>query len=150
MVEFEDLFKEKGYKMTEQRHIVLDVLMENKGEHMSTKKIWDIARKKDSTIGMATVYRTINIMDELGIITGLSKKDEHNKYELSAGEEEHIHSHLVCPVCGRVVGISPNIIDGNINDKIKKLYNVEAQDIWIKCYAICEECTKKSNEKAAV
>lgn len=46
MEDFEMLLKEKGYRLTEQRQIILNVMLESMGEHLSIKEIWEIARKK--------------------------------------------------------------------------------------------------------
>ena len=149
MNKFEMRLKDKGYKLTEQRQIIWDVMIDNLGEHLSSKEIWEIARLKDDTIGISTVYRTLQIMDELGVIASFDKKDEYNKYELVDEEDENpMHPHLICMHCGKIIGVSDDLF---ISDPIIKIYNeykFEIEDIRIKCYGICNECSSKLLEKS--
>ena len=143
MNNFEALLKEKGYKLTEQRQIIWRVMAENIGEHLSAKEIREIAREKDDTIGMATVYRAVQIMDDLGIITSIGKKDAFNKYELITGEESCMHPHLICLHCGKIIGVAENLLISDPEVKILNEYNFEIEDIRVKCYGLCEECARK-------
>lgn len=77
MIDVEKLLKElseNGFKITNQRKIIIDIILE--GECKTCKEIFYLANKKDSTIGVATVYRTINLLEELGII------DRTNNFQL--------------------------------------------------------------------
>ena len=145
MKNFEALLKEKGYKLTGQRQIIWNVMLESLGEHLSPKEIWEIARQKDNTLGMATVYRALQIMDELGIITSFDKKDEFSKYELVDREERRIHPHLICVRCGKIIGVAENLFIGDPIIKIHNEYKFEIEDIRVKCYGICDECVHKAN-----
>lgn len=144
MEDFEMLLKEKGYRLTEQRQIILNVMLESMGEHLSIKEIWEIARKKDSTLGISTVYRTLKIMAEIGIVTDFDKKDEINKYELNTDEKNFIHPHLICMRCGKIIGIQENLLIGNPKVKIYNKYNFKIEDIRVKCYGFCEKCAEES------
>ena len=64
---FEKVFKEKGINMTSSRRALFQVL-ENSKNHLTVDEILNRARKKDKTLGLATVYRTLNMLCELGLI----------------------------------------------------------------------------------
>lgn len=140
MINFENLMKEKGYKLTRPRQIIWRVLTENTGEHLSTREIWEIAKKEDDTIGIATVYRTIQVLDELGAIESLDKKNEFNKYEIISSAEGCIYPHLICLNCGRVIGVPEDLVISDLVLKIRNNYNFEIEDIRIKCYGFCQDC----------
>lgn len=144
MKNFEVLLKEKGYKLTEQRQIIWNIMMESLGRHLSTKDIWEIARKKDHTLGIATVYRTLQIMDELGMVTSFDKRDELNKYELNTEGKSSVHPHLICIRCEKIIDVEENLLISEPIVKIHNKYNFELKDIRVKCYGICEECEGKS------
>ena len=65
---------DKGFKITNQRKIIIDIILE--GKCKTCKEIYYLANKKDSTIGVATVYRTLNLLEEIGIV------DRTNNFQL--------------------------------------------------------------------
>ena len=147
MKNIEVLLKEKGYKFTRQRQIIWNVLLGNPGKLLSPKEICEIVRQKDNTLGIATVYRTLQIMDELGVIKSFDKKDEFNKYKLVIEEEGCIHPYLICTQCGKIIDIAGNLFISDPIIKIHNEYQFEVEDIRVKCYGVCDECVHKSLEK---
>ena len=91
-------------KMTPQRQIVLQVILDHPGEHLSAEKIYDILRGTESEIGLATVYRSLEILVSLGILQKIEfgkEFDKRNKgsysYELNPVDpNQHFHHHLIC------------------------------------------------------
>ena len=85
--DFKRLLKEKGLKMTRQRLVVLEVLAENPEQHMTAEEIYERIKAANPDIGLATVYRTVQLLLELELIDrinlddwllgGLSLSDEH-------------------------------------------------------------------------
>ena len=57
--DFGKILKEKGYKFTNQRQVVFDVVMENEGKHLNSQEIYELVRERNPEIGVATVYRTL-------------------------------------------------------------------------------------------
>ncbi len=62
-----DMLKENGCRITKQRMTILDVILE--GEAGCCKEIYYKAAQKDSAIGVATVYRMVNTLEDIGVIT---------------------------------------------------------------------------------
>lgn len=144
MTDFEVSLREKGYKLTGQRQIIWRVMREHSGEHLSIKEIWQIAKEKDDSIGTATVYRTVQLMDELGIVSSFDKKDQLNKYELVSSEEDSMHPHLICRQCGKIIGIAENLLIRDPQAAILNEYNFKIEDIRVKCYGLCQKCAQES------
>ncbi len=94
-------FKAAGKRVTTQRMLVLQVLAEGKG-HLDASEIYERARRSDARLSLSTVYRTLGILKETGVVRELHLDDEHHHYELSGTAD---HSHLVCSRCGRVVEV---------------------------------------------
>ena len=65
MEHFKELLKNKGLKMTTQRGIILEVLSECPNQHLTAEDIYELVRKKQPEIGIATVYRTLQLLSEL-------------------------------------------------------------------------------------
>jgi len=90
---------EAGLKMTEPRKVILDILSHAK-DHPSVEEVYDRAKKKDASISMATVYRTLGLLDELGLVYRHEFSDsDHARYEVNS---EH-HHHLIDLDSGKVI-----------------------------------------------
>ena len=69
----EDL-KNKGYKLTPQRRAIVDTIVESEGKHLTAEEIYDEVKKSCPEIGLATVYRTILLLEDIGILCKLRFK----------------------------------------------------------------------------
>ncbi|TDX48951.1 Fur family transcriptional regulator [Orenia marismortui] len=126
-----------NYKLTSQRKLILDILLNNEGEHLSAEEVYNIVKKEDPGIGLATVYRTLELFCELGITQQLNFDDNCRRYELDTGEDHH--HHLVCSKCGKVTEFNDKILEEFEKDlQIKHKFKVT--DHRIKFYGYCEEC----------
>ncbi|CDF58248.1 Fur family transcriptional regulator [Thermobrachium celere] len=133
--------KNKGYKLTPQRRAVLNVIMENEGKHLSSEEIYDIVKQDCPDIGLATVYRTLNLLEKMGVICKMNFDDGCNRYELVRDEEDHQHHHLVCKGCGRVEEVEDDLLEV-LEQKIEEKYNFKINDHSVKFYGYCSECRK--------
>ena len=77
----EDL-KNKGYKLTPQRRSIVDTIIENEGSHLTVEEIYDKVKIQCPEIGLATVYRTVMLLEEMGIVYKLDLDDGCSRYEL--------------------------------------------------------------------
>lgn len=116
-VEFEKFLKKMGYRLTKQRLIVLDAII-NAGAHVNTEEIADKAKQLDKTIGIATVYRTLQLMREAGFVEGSNNNKEAQKYEVKSIDGTH-HDHLICQKCGTVIEFYSAEIE-KLQEKIAK------------------------------
>ena len=108
---------EAGLKMTEPRKVILDVLAHAK-DHPSVEEVYDRAKKQDTSISMATVYRTLGLLDELGLVYRHEFSDsDHARYEVNS---EH-HHHLIDLDTGKVIEFQ--------NEKIEKMKQKIAEEL---------------------
>lgn len=140
----EDL-KKKGYKLTPQRRAIVDTIVVNEGKHLTAEEIYDEVKKECPEIGLATVYRTILLLEEIGVVSRLHLNDGCSRYELVHSDEVHRHHHLICNVCNKVIEVKDDLLE-EIEDKIEKEYKFKIVDHVLKFYGICNECQEKSNE----
>lgn len=138
---FKELLKEKGHKLTTQRRAILDIIHSHEGEHLSTEEIYDLVKPKCPEIGLATVYRTLQLLEEMKIIYKLNFDDGCSRYELNSNENEHKHHHLICDQCGKVLEVEEDLLD-NIEAEISKKYDFNITDHKVKFYGICKDCSK--------
>ncbi len=99
--ELKKIVKQRGLKYTEQREIVLEVLLNAKG-HLTAEEIYNEVKNAnpDSNIGIATVYRSLSFLEEVHLITSITFGTDGKKYESNA--KKH-HDHLICVSCGKIV-----------------------------------------------
>lgn len=116
-VDLEQKCIEAGLKMTAPRRIILDVLS-HAHDHPSVEEVYDRAKQKDTSISMATVYRTLGLLDELGLVFRHEFNDtDHARYEVNT---EH-HHHLIDVDTGKVVEFQ--------NEEIELLKQKIAKDL---------------------
>ena len=87
-----------GLKMTGQRKLILQVL-DTAEDHPSVETVYERAKELDASISMATVYRTLNMLDELNLVIRHEFKENFSRYEVN---EEH-HHHLIDLETGDVI-----------------------------------------------
>ena len=87
-----------GLKMTGQRRVILEVLG-TAADHPSVEDVYDRAKKIDSSISIATVYRTLSLLDELDLVTRHEFQEGYSRYEVNW---DH-HHHLVDLETGHVI-----------------------------------------------
>lgn len=91
----------QGHPLTNQRLLLLELLRDAKG-HIDAKELYRRASIKDESISPATVYRTLNLLKELGMIDELRLGKIRCYYEIKQSPE---HQHLICKGCGKVIEI---------------------------------------------
>lgn len=138
---FKENLKQKGYKLTTQRRAILDVIIENREKHLSSEEIYDLVKDKYPEIGLATVYRTLQLFEELGIIYKLNFDDGRSRYELYH-DEDHQHHHLICLKCGSVIEMEGDLLE-NLEEAIESTKDFEIVDHNVKFFGYCSKCRIK-------
>ena len=134
-----DDLKEKGYKFTTQRRSIVDTIIASEGKHLTAEEIYDEVKKICPEIGLATVYRTILLLEQMGIIYKLDLNDGCSRYELAHQDEVHRHHHLVCSKCGKVIEVEDDLLE-ELEKDIQKKYNFKIKDHSVKFFGLCSEC----------
>ena len=135
--------KEKGYKLTPQRRAIVDVIIENEGEHLTAEEIYDLVKIRFPEMGLATVYRTVQMLEEVCIICRLDLNDGCSRYELVHSDEHHRHHHLVCNNCNRVFEVQDDLLE-ELEDMVENTYKFKILDHSVKFFGICECCQKEN------
>ena len=128
-----------NFKLTPQREALVRVLIENEEGHLSAEDAFMLVKKKVPDIGLATVYRTLELLSELHILQKLNFGDNVTRYEFRSEEAEHHHHHLVCVTCGKVEEINEDWL-GPIEEKVEKQFDFEILDHRLIFNGICSEC----------
>ena len=137
--------KEKGLKVTHQRLLVLSVLEENSGSHMTAEDIYDLVSEDYPEIGLATVYRTLQLLWDMQLVDRINFGDECVRYEIGHllnGETKHNHHHLICKRCNKVMPFDDDLLE-SLEDHIEKATGFHVLDHELKFYGLCKDCMKK-------
>lgn len=140
--ELKDLLKNSGYKFTGQRNAVLEVLIKHRGQHLTTDEIYQCVRENHPEIGLATVYRTLTLLDGLKLVTKLDLDDGFSRYELARQNEDHRHHHLICSRCGSVSEVEEDLLD-SLEEQILSKNDFQVTDHRVKFYGLCGNCRNK-------
>ena len=134
---FKALLKSNSLKFTKQRELILKFLYENDG-HFTPEDIYMLIKKEypDVNIGIATVYRTLTLLENEGIAGSISFGVQGKKYEL--GLKKH-HDHLICTSCGEIIEFFDETIERQ-QEKIAEKYHFKMTDHTMKIIGLCEKC----------
>ncbi len=141
---FEDIknrLRAHGSKLTPQRRAVLDVIISNKGEHMSSEEIYDLVRKNLPDVGLATVYRTLQLLCRIGVLSRVNLDDNVARYELNSDEGKHQHHHLICDKCGKIQEVHVDLLE-DLERYIEREFEFEIVNHKLKFNGYCKDCSK--------
>lgn len=144
--QFKALLRTNGLKVTNQRIAILEVLSDRPGEHLTAEEIYDYVKKDYPDIGLATVYRTIQLLSELHLIDKLNLGDGYVRYEIGSRSQEehsHHHHHLICLECGNIYAFQDDLLE-NLEERIKETLGFEVADHEVKLYGRCKDCINHS------
>lgn len=126
-----------NFKLTTQRRLILKILLENLHDHPSAEEIYQLVRDQNPRVGLATVYRTLELFCELGILHELNFDNNCRRYELEQGD--HHHHHLICLKCNKIVEFNDYILK-DLEGDIQSRYDFDVVDHRIKFYGYCSDC----------
>lgn len=138
--------REKGLKVTRQRLLVLQTLAENGGRHMAAEDIYELIREDYPDIGLATVYRTLQLLLEMQLVDRINLDDGCVRYEIGhlfEGDTKHNHHHLICRTCGKVLPFEDDLLE-ELERHIEEDTGFHVLDHELKFYGQCKECLGKS------
>lgn len=140
-------FQQRGLRFTEPRRMILDVLSGTK-EHLSAEDIFIRVHQQYPIMGLTTVYRTLELLEKMGVITKFYFGDGRHRYELIQNSQKpgH-HHHMVCVNCKQIIDY-----DDFVEEEVELLKKVETALAQkhrfhitghvIQFYGLCNECMR--------
>ncbi|RAV21662.1 Fur family transcriptional regulator [Paenibacillus contaminans] len=130
-----------GYKLTKQRAMTLEVLVEEDTGYVTAEEIFMKIKRNYSSIGLATVYRTLDLFSELRIVRKFAFNDKSTRFGFRGEESEHSPSHLICKDCGSVEKVNEAWLSELERHVSRELgFQVLDQQLdFIGTYATCHE-----------
>jgi len=146
---FKQLLKSRGLKVTNQRLQVLEAISSCPEEHLTAEEIYELVKADCPEIGLATVYRTIQLLNELHLIDRINFDDGFVRYEMGTAPDrgrKHRHHHLICMKCGKVISFQDDLLE-ELEEKIASTTGFSVVNHEVKLYGYCVECGGKLIEE---
>jgi Fur family ferric uptake transcriptional regulator len=132
------MLREKGYRLTPQRELVLAAV--NELEHATPEQVCARVQETASGINISTVYRTLELLEELGLVRHAHLGHGAPSYH-PAGH--HAHLHLVCRDCGTVSQVSVDVA-ASLTKKVQTTEGFEVDLEHFAIYGRCRDCAKRA------
>ena len=124
-----------GRRMTQQRDVLLNVMEQAKG-HLDADELYRMAREQDPRISLSTVYRTLLVLKDSGLIEELHLAEEHHHYEIKRADQ---HYHLVCRVCGSIEEFT-SALTAQLRAEIQALFGFVVEGMDLDISGVCVRC----------
>lgn len=135
LTEFMDRCRGAGMNLTPQRLTIYRALLEAK-DHPSPEALYERVRPGMPTLSLATIYKTLDTLAEMGLVTELPATGDAKRYDANM---EH-HHHLVCTGCGKVADYHDAALDRIAPPK--GLAGFRARQVSVHIHGLCAECAR--------
>ena len=132
----QQFIQSKGLRNTPQRNAIVDIIFES-DDHFNADELWDRIRKTQIRASRATVYRTISLLEEAGLLHEIDLGDEQKTYDPNFIDSP-AHNHLVCIDCGKILEFEDSHIQ-LMNDCAARRLGFRAERQNLKIEACCEK-----------
>ena len=143
---FLEFLEQKHLRLTGPRRAIIETVF-NTEKHFTAEELLKWARRRDKSVSRATVYRTLPLLTESGLVREMDFGKDHKYYDPNYAEHPH-HNHIICQDCGKIVEFESEKIEQLENEISRRLgFSVRAHRLQIT--ATCEEfkrmgaCSKK-------
>lgn len=136
---FRDFLKSKGLKLTLPRRVILDTIF-TYHQHFNVDALYDVIRKDHHNVSRATIYRTMPLLVESGLIKQSLRCQSKDHYEHIYGHSDHLH--FLCIKCGNIIEVESKEIEKTLK-KLAATKNFDISDYNLGAKGVCESCQKK-------
>ncbi len=125
----------QGYRQTTARRAILQTLIKS-GGHVTADELADQVRVENPSVGRMTVYRTLDLLSELGLIRPIYQGTGAAHYVLL---DQGRHHHLICNRCGTTIEFE-HCGSETLSQALSEQFNFEIQAHLLEFYGLCEDC----------
>ncbi len=135
--------RQQGHRLTPQRRAVLNILLESHG-HLDIEQIYARLRQDFPMTSLATVYKTVALLKEMGVIHQVNLDDGRARYDGSPSS----HPHLICTVCRRIVDLDLDLNPMlDLAQTAARREGYQMIDYRFDIFGLCPLCRKNANEQ---
>ena len=143
---FLEFLAQKNLRMTGQRRAIIETVFSTE-EHFTAEQLLEWSRRRDKSVSRATVYRTLPLLTESGLVREMDFGKEHKFYDPNYAEHPR-HNHIICQDCGKIVEFESEKIE-HVEIEISRRLGYAVKSHRLQITATCEEfrqrgkCSKK-------
>jgi Fur family ferric uptake transcriptional regulator len=141
-----EVLAEADARLTPQREAVLRALLTNANQHQSAEEVHQAARKYLPEIGLATVYRTLELFGSLGVVHQLHTAEGQSRFEFNAAADEHYHHHVICISCGAISECNEDLLEV-LEEKVINTTGYQVIDHCLQFYGYCPRCQEERTQR---
>lgn len=127
--------QENGYRLTQARRAVVETV-QNSTHALTPLEVFDMARKKYRRLGLVSVYRTLEKLEELQLVQRVHQPQGCQAFIAESSEHEHL---LLCQNCGQVTFFEGDDLDMLIKS-ISKKSGYQISEHWLQLFGLCQTC----------
>ena len=132
-----EALQEIGYRLTPQRMMIVEAIADS-GGHVSAEEIHAKVRSTYPYLDISTVYRTLDLLKSLYLVSETDMGSGHAQYELLS---KGLHHHLICTECGRILDVENSFLDP-LRQAVKAEYDFHAEIEHLAIFGICRDCSQ--------
>lgn len=137
---FREFMVRRGLKFTTERQLILKEVF-SIHEHFEADDIADGLKREGERVSRASIYRTLPLLVESGLLREVHSSEKHSHYEHVFGHKHH--DHLICTKCGRTIEFSDDRIEG-LQNRVCEKHGFLATAHSLEIIGVCAECQDKS------
>lgn len=130
--------RQRECRITPQRIAILQAFL-NTDQHPSVEQVYNQVKTHFPTTSLATVYKTVHLLKEIGEILEISFADGRNRYD---GNKPYPHPHLVCTQCNRIVDPDISLLD-QLTSEVAKATGYQITSHQVELFGVCPSCQQK-------
>jgi Fur family ferric uptake transcriptional regulator len=130
--------RERGLRLTPQRQLILEAV--HGLGHATPEQIHHAVQERAAGVNITTVYRTLELLEELGLVTHTHLSHGSPTYH-AAGEHQHVH--LVCRNCGTIIEVAPEVLQP-VTDRLREQRGFRVDIGHVALFGVCADCAAKA------
>lgn len=138
--EFLNRLRAQGLRLTPQREMVLAALHQVEG-FASVEEIYTQVQTRSTSLDISTVYRTLELLEELRLVAHIEGQDGQRRYELLG--LHGLHYHLQCTRCGQTLAVPPEVLD-DLRAHLAQTYGFALAPVTLNFPGLCAACQAKT------
>jgi Fur family transcriptional regulator, ferric uptake regulator len=127
--------RQKGYRITPQREIIVQAIA-HADSHMTAEEIFAEVQTRTQALNLATIYRTLELLMEEGLVTGINLGEGKIIY---ATTNHGPHIHLVCRGCGQIMDVDPQLL-ASVEERLQSEHHFTPDLNHISIFGFCSQC----------
>jgi Fur family ferric uptake transcriptional regulator len=136
---FRQVLREKGLRFTKEREAIFKEVL-GRRDHFDLEELHMDLRRKGHRVSRASIYRTLPLLLELGVLEEVERTDKHAHYERTTGRKHH--DHMLCVSCGKIIEFYSDALE-KLQERLCGREEFEGVSHLLEIRGYCRKCRKK-------